>query len=68
VRITRKRIVPVVRDGKPVMGDEGQQLTSVVYDIVRPANYETANREIVRIQLAKAGFRLAKMLDAIYAN
>ena len=68
VRITRKRIVSVMRDDKPVLGDDGQPLTSVVYDITRPANYERANREIVRIQLAKAGFRLAKMLDAIYAN
>ena len=68
VRITRKRIVPVMRDGKPVMRDDGQPQTSVVYDVIRPANYETANREIVRIQLAKAGFRLAKMLDAIYAK
>ena len=68
VGITRKRIVPVLRDGKPVMGDNGQPQTSVVYDITRPSNYEAANREIVRIQMAKAGFRLAKMLDAIYAN
>ena len=67
VRITRKRIVPVTRDGQPVMRD-GQPLTSVVYDVTRQAKYETVNREVVRVQLAKAGFRLAKMLDEIYAN
>lgn len=67
VRITRKRLLLVERDGKPVMRD-GQQETSLVYDVTRPANYEAANREVVRIQLAKAGFRLAKMLDAIYAD
>ncbi len=32
----------------------------------RARNYEAANREVVREQLAKAGFRLANLLDAIY--
>jgi hypothetical protein len=67
VSITRKRIVPVLRDGEPVIRD-GRPETQVVYDIIRPANYDRANREIVRQQLAKAGFRLAKILDAIFAN
>jgi hypothetical protein len=38
-----------------------------VFDITRAANYEAVNREFVRQQIAKAGFRLAKLLDAIYA-
>jgi len=67
VRITRKRILNVERDGQPVMRD-GRPETEVVYDISRPANYDRTNREVVRLQLAKAGFRLAKILDAIYAN
>jgi hypothetical protein len=66
VSITRQRTITVTsRDGKPVMKD-GKPLTDVVYDITRPSNYETSNREVVREQLAKAGFRLAKLLDAIY--
>jgi hypothetical protein len=65
VRITRKRVVPVTRDGQPVMNN-GQAVTETVYDITRPANYDTLNREVVRQQLAKAGFRLAKLLDAIF--
>jgi hypothetical protein len=67
VRIIRQRTVPVMRDGQPVLRD-GQPVTDIVYDIVRPTNYEAANREVVRQQLAKAGFRLAKLLDAIFAN
>jgi hypothetical protein len=43
-------------------------VTDIVYDITRPANYETLNRELVRQQLAKAGYRLAKLLDAIYGQ
>jgi hypothetical protein len=49
-----------MRDGKPV--------TDIVWDIRRPGNYETLNREVVRQQLAKAGFRLARLLDAIYST
>jgi hypothetical protein len=48
----------LVRDGQPVM--------QTVFDITRAANYETVNRELVGQQLAKGGFRLAKLLDAIY--
>jgi hypothetical protein len=65
VRISRKRVVPVTRDGQPVM-ENGRPVTETVYDITRPANYETLNREVVRQQLAKGGFRLAKLLDAIF--
>lgn len=67
VRITRKRNMAVLRDGKPVMRD-GQPVTTIVYDITRPSNYDKVNREIVRVQLAKAGFRLAKMLNRIYSD
>ncbi|MEK6281355.1 MAG: S1/P1 nuclease [Acidobacteriota bacterium] len=66
VRIVRKRIVAVTQDDQPVMAN-GQPVTEVVYDITRPANYETLNREVVRQQLAKAGFRLARLLDAIFS-
>lgn len=66
--VTGQRTITVTtRDGKPVMRD-GKVVTEVVYDITRPANYETLNREVVREQLAKAGYRLAKLLDAIYAT
>ena len=67
IQIVRKRTVPVKEDGKPLIRD-GQPVTEVVYDITRPANYETIHRETVRQQLAKGGFRLAKLLDAIYSN
>ena len=65
VRISRKRIVPVTRDDQPVI-ENGRPVTETVYDITRPANYETLNREVVRQQIAKGGFRLAKLLDAIF--
>ena len=65
VRIERERILPVTRDGQPVMNN-GQPVTETVYDITRPGNYETLNREIVRQQLSKGGFRLARLLDAIF--
>jgi len=65
VRILRQRTIPVLRDGKPLI-QNGQPVTQIVYDIRRPGNYHQVNRENVRQQLAKAGFRLAKLLDAIY--
>jgi hypothetical protein len=58
--VTGQRTVTLTRDGKPV--------SETFYDITRPANYEALNRELVRQQLAKAGYRLAKLLDAIYAR
>lgn len=67
IRITRRRVVNVTRDGEPVMRD-GQPETTVVYDITRAGDYDRLNREQVKLQLAKAGFRLAKILDVIYAN
>jgi S1/P1 Nuclease len=67
IRIVRERTIPVLRDGQPLIRD-GQPVTEKVYDITRPNNYEALNREVVRRQLAKAGFRLAKLLDAIFAQ
>jgi hypothetical protein len=67
VRIIGRRSIPVLRDDKPVL-ENGRPVMQTVYDVTRPRNYEAANREVVRQQLAKAGFRLAKMLDAIYAR
>jgi hypothetical protein len=64
--ITGQRTINVTtRDGKPVMKD-GKQVTDIVYDITRPANYESLNRELVRQQLAKGGYRLARLLDEIF--
>jgi len=66
--VTGQRTIPVLtRDGQPVVRD-GQPATEVVYDITLPANYEALNRELVRRQLAKGGYRLAKLLDAIFAG
>ncbi len=68
VTIIRQRTITVMtRDGQPVIRD-GKPVTDIVYDITRASNYEVVNREIVAQQLAKAGFRLAKLLDAIYAT
>jgi hypothetical protein len=67
VRVLGKRTIPVLSKGQPVMNN-GQPVMQTVFDISRPANYETINREVVRRQLAKAGYRLAKLLDAIYAR
>jgi hypothetical protein len=68
VSITGQRTITVTnRKGEPVMRD-GKPLTEVVWDISRPSNYEALNRELVRVQLAKAGFRLARLLDAIYSS
>ncbi len=65
VSITRQRTITVMtRNGQPVIRD-GKPVTEVVYDVTLPANYEAVNREVVRRQLAKAGFRLARLLDAI---
>ena len=68
VKITGQRTITVTtRKGEPVMRD-GKPVTDVVYDITRPSNYEALNREVVREQLAKGGYRLARLLDAIYAG
>jgi hypothetical protein len=60
VRITRKRIVTTT--------SHGQTITKTVYDIRRSNNYNNNNVPVVRDQLAKGGFRLAKLLDAIFAD
>lgn len=61
----RQRTIPVTsRDGTPVMRD-GQPVTEVVYDVEHPSSYGALNREVVRRQLAKGGYRLAKLLDEI---
>jgi predicted methyltransferase len=52
--------------GKRTVTSHGQPET--VYDITRAANYNTLNRTVVKAQLAKAGFRLAALLDEIFAN
>jgi hypothetical protein len=66
--ITGQRTITVTsRNGQPVMRD-GKPVTDIVWDIRRPGNYERLNREVVRQQLAKAGFRLARLLDAIYST
>jgi|ERR1043166_920181 hypothetical protein len=66
--LTAQRTMTITnRNGQPVMRN-GQPVTEVVYDTTLPANYETLNREVARQQLAKGGYRLAKLLDAIFAN
>lgn len=65
VKIVGQRTIPVLSRGQPVVRD-GQPVMQTVFDIRRAPNYETVNRELVRQQLAKGGYRLAKLLDAIY--
>jgi hypothetical protein len=67
VRIVRERTIPVLRDGRPLIRD-GQPVMQTVYDITRPSNYKVVNRNNVREQLAKGGFRLAKLLDEIFSQ
>jgi hypothetical protein len=68
LKITRQRKIAITNNsGQPVIRD-GEVVIDTVYDITRPPNYEKLNRELVRQQLAKGGYRLAKLLDAIYAQ
>ena len=67
VQIIGKRTIPVLSRGQPVVRD-GQPVMQTVFDITRPRNYEALNRELVRQQLAKGGYRLARLLDAIYSS
>lgn len=68
VKITAQRTITVeTRDGQPVMRD-GKPVTDIVWDVTRASNYEELNREVVREQLAKGGYRLAKLLDEIFAG
>jgi hypothetical protein len=64
---SQRTITVTTRAGQPVMR-EGKPVTDIVYDVTRSSNYEARNREVVRQQLAKGGYRLAKLLDAIYSN
>jgi S1/P1 Nuclease len=66
VHILRQRSIPVLRNGQPVVSD-GQTVMQTVYDISLPADYSNVNRNVVRRQLTKAGFRLAKLLDKIFS-
>ncbi|HSS20732.1 MAG TPA: S1/P1 nuclease [Pyrinomonadaceae bacterium] len=66
IRISGQRSIPVLSKGQPVIKN-GQPVMQTVFDVALPANYERLNREVTRQQLAKAGYRLAKLLDAIYA-
>jgi S1/P1 Nuclease len=66
VQILRQRSIPVLRRGEPLVRD-GQQVMQTVYDISKPADYMTVNRNVVRQQLTKAGFRLARLLDVIFS-
>ena len=66
VKITGQRTITVkTRDGQTVMRD-GKPVTDIVWDVTRANDYEAVNREVVRRQLAKGGYRLAKLLDAIF--
>ncbi len=67
VKITGQRTIPVLSRGQPVVRD-GQPVMQTVFAITRATNYEAVNRELVRQQLAKGGYRLAKLLDAIFAG
>jgi hypothetical protein len=67
VSITGKRSIPVLRNGEPVVRD-GAPVMQTVYDINLPRDYRAVNRNVVRQQLAKGGFRLAMLLDAIFGS
>lgn len=67
IQISGKRVIPDLVRGQPVIRN-GQPVMQTVFDIKLPENYESLNREVTRQQLAKGGYRLAKLLDAIYAR
>jgi len=68
VKIIRQRTITVMtRNGQPLIRD-GKPVTDIVYDVTRAPDYETVNRDLVKQQLAKGGYRLARLLDAIYAK
>lgn len=68
VRIIRQRTISVTtRDGQPVMR-EGKPVTEIVWDAEHSDDYAPLSREVVRRQLAKGGYRLARLLDAIFAK
>lgn len=41
---------------------------TLAFDISKPRNYRTTNVPVVETQLAKGGYRLAKLLEVIYKN
>ena len=51
-----------------IVGDRRTVNGKPAYNIRRAANYNSVNVPVVRDQLAKGGFRLAKLLDEIFAN
>jgi S1/P1 Nuclease len=63
-RLHAYKSVEIVR--KRTITSHGQPLT--VYDVTRASDYGSVNQEVVKIQLAKGGFRLAELLDQIFAN
>jgi hypothetical protein len=67
IRILDQRTISVLRDNQPVVRN-GVPVTEVIYDVSLPMHYEQNNRAVVRTQLAKAGYRLAKLLDAIFQS
>jgi hypothetical protein len=60
VKITGQRTVTFRRNG--------QEQSQTVYDVTRASDYDEVNKPVVGEQLAKAGYRLAMLLDAIFAN
>ena len=47
--------------------EKGEMVEQFVgFETSRPPEYDKLNREVVREQLAKGGFRLAKLLEAIF--
>jgi hypothetical protein len=63
-RLHAYKSVEIVR--KRIITSHGRPLT--VYDVTRASDYSTVNQEVVKMQLAKGGFRLAELLDQIFAN
>jgi hypothetical protein len=60
VKVTGQRTVTFRRNG--------QEQSQTVYDVTRASDYDEVNKPVVGEQLTKAGYRLAMLLDAIFAN
>jgi len=60
VKVTGQRTVTFRRNG--------QEQSQTVYDVTWASDYEEVNKPVVGEQLTKAGYRLAMLLDAIFAN
>ncbi len=65
MRIVKQRTITMTRDGQPLMR-EGKPVTDIVWDVEYSDDYAALSRAVVRRQLAKGGYRLAKLLDAIF--